>query len=101
MSPHDLLAKQDLALMPRRTAKSLTALSVEKITAPPAGRREHFDARIPGFALRVTRTGHKSWVLYYRIHRRIRRLTLGSFPAIKLDVARMQAREALEKVANF
>ncbi len=86
--------------MPRKTAKVLTALSVEKATPPAAGRKELFDARIPGFALRVTSTGHKSWVLFYRLRGRNRRLTIGGYPAIKLDMARKLAREALDKVAD-
>ena len=86
--------------MPRKTAKRLTVAFVEKVPAPVSGRKEHFDAILPGFALRVTSMGHKSWVLYYRVHGRNRRLTLGSYPAIKLDVARKLAREALERVAE-
>ena len=78
--------------MPRRTAKALTEASVQRIKAPDSGRREHFDSIVPGFALRVTGTGHKSWVMYYRRDGRNRRYTIGTYPAIELKEAREIAR---------
>lgn len=77
----------------------LTAAAVERIKAPPTGRVEYFDAVLPAFGLRVTEKGHKSWIVMYRAEGRLRRLTLGSYPAVKLDKARDLAREAFESAA--
>jgi integrase len=77
--------------------KHLSDLFVERVK-PTKQRREIFDASFGGLALRVTETGHKSWTLFYRIHGRQRRLTLGSWPALKPADARKRAAEALHKV---
>jgi integrase len=79
--------------------RKLTDLFVERVKAPTGGRRvEYFDAAFPGLALRVTNRGRKSFSLHYRMHGRLRRLTLGSYPAIKPAQARHEAMAALERV---
>jgi integrase len=76
----------------------LTAAAVDKLKAPASGRSEYFDASFPGFGVRVTDKGKKSWIVFYRLHGRQRRLTLGSYPAVTLATARKLASDALEKV---
>lgn len=66
--------------MPR---KKLTDLFVERVKPPEEGRVEYFDAVFGGLALRVTDTGHKSWSVHYRLGDRLRRYTIGNYPAIK------------------
>ena len=80
------------------TTKKLTDLFVERVTAPPRGRTEYFDASFPGLALRVSDKGRKSWSLFYRLHGRQRRFTLGRYPAIKPAQARTEAIKMLERV---
>lgn len=82
-------------------AKKLTAAGVERVKAAPPGKRiEHFDAALPGFALRVTDKGRKSWVVFYRHAGKLRRMTLGGYPALDLVDAREEARKALRRVAK-
>lgn len=81
--------------MPRR---KLTDLFVERLKPPAAGQVDYFDAAFPALALRVTANGVKSWSLFYRMHGRLRRLTLGRYPAIKPAQARREAQAALERV---
>ncbi len=81
--------------MPR---KRLTDLFVARVTPPRQGRVEYFDAAFAGLALRVTDRGRKSWSLHFRIGGRLRRLTLGSYPALTPAQARQEANLALEKV---
>jgi integrase len=78
--------------------KRLTDLFVERVKPPPHGRIEYFDAAFGGLALRVTERGHKSWSLHYRIRGRLRRLTIGSYPAVKPAEARRDAGRALDRV---
>ena len=78
--------------------RKLTDLFAERVKAAPRGRVEYFDATFGGLALRVTKSAHKSWSLYYRMGGRLRRLTLGNFPAIKPAQARREAGAALERV---
>jgi integrase len=79
--------------------KKLTDLGVERIRPPAQGRIEYFDASYGGLALRVTASGHKSWSQFYRSGGRVRRFTLGTFPALKPAGARREATRILEKVA--
>ncbi len=78
--------------------KKLTDTGVAKLRPPTTGRIEYFDSLLPGFALRVTANGHKSWVVFYRVGRRLRRYTIGTYPKISLSDARKRARAALEQV---
>jgi integrase len=78
--------------------KKLTDLFVERVPAPARGRLEYFDAAFPGLALRVTDKGRKSWSLFYRFDGRLRRFTLGAYPALKPAQARREAITALERV---
>src|SRR5690349_8505689 len=71
-------------------AKNLTARRVTALK-PRLTRYEIFDSRTPGLAIRVTPTGHKSWVLHYRHRGRHRRLTLGRYPDRTLAAARAKA----------
>jgi integrase len=78
--------------------KKLTDLFVERVKPPASGRIEYFDAVFGGLALRVTETGHKSWSVHYRSGKRLRRFTIGSYPALKPAQARREANTALERV---
>jgi integrase len=78
--------------------RKLTDLFAERVQPPAKGRIEYFDATFGGLSLRVTAQGNKSWSLFYRIGGRLRRLTIGQFPAIKPAQARREAGAALERV---
>jgi integrase len=78
----------------------LTAPFVDRAKAPKSGRVEYFDTLLPGFALRVTDKGTKSWVVFYRIDGKQVRRTLGKYPALDLAKARQAARESLELAAK-
>jgi len=82
--------------VPKRT---LTAASVERIKPPKEGQVDVFDAGYPGLALRVSYGGRKSWVFFYRIGQRLRRMSLGTYPALGLAQAHDAWREA-RKVAQ-
>jgi hypothetical protein len=79
---------------------AMQALTVRGIEAlkPRAKRYEVFDALTPGLAIRVTPNGHKSWVLLYRHHGRLRRLTLGRYPDRPLVDARTEAVHARGRI---
>jgi integrase len=78
--------------------RKLTDLFVERVKPPPHGRIEYFDAAFPGLALRITDNGGKSWCAFYRFKGRLRRFTIGRYPAIKPAQARREAAAALERV---
>jgi integrase len=81
--------------MPKR---ALTAAAVERLKPPAEGQAEHFDAGFPGLALRISYGGGRAWVYFYRVHGKLRRLTLGTYPALGLVGAREAWREARNAV---
>src|ERR1700731_886231 len=57
---------------------------------------DYFDASLPGFGLRVSYNGRKSWIVLYRCNGVKGRLTLGRFDVVPMADARERAREALK-----
>lgn len=78
--------------------KKLTAAGVERMKAPSSGRLEVFDTLLPGFGLRVSESGRKSWFVMYRLHGKLIRQTIDTYPKLDLEEARNRARAALEMV---
>src|SRR5215470_10526524 len=73
---------------------TLSVQGIRKTKAPGAGkRRERYDHEIPGFAIRVTDKGAKSYILVYSFHGRRRRYTIGRIGELSLEDAREKARE--------
>ena len=79
---------------------TFTETAVAEARAPAGARREIWDPGLPGFGLRVSGSGHKTWQLMYRFGGRKRRLMLGSYPALSLEMARDAAAAALDSVVR-
>jgi hypothetical protein len=78
----------------------LTVLSISKLVVRGGDRIEVWDGKLPGFGIRVTARGTKSFVLMYYTGGRKRRLTLGRYPMVSLGEARRRALQALSSLAN-
>ena len=50
-------------------------------------------------ALRLSVSGRKTWCVFFRVNRRLRRMTLGHYPDVTLHAARTKARQVLAEVA--
>jgi integrase len=74
--------------------RPLTNAAVERLKPPSSGQVDRFDRGYPGFCLRVSYGGRKTWVFFYRLGGRLRRMTLGTYPAIGLAEAREAWRKA-------
>ena len=79
--------------------ENLTASFVES-ARPGKGRVEYWDKELPGFGLRVTKTGVKTFCAVYRVGGIKRRLTLGKYPTVTLKAARKAAKRALGAAQN-
>ena len=66
---------------------------------PVSGRVEHWDAALPGFGLRISARGTKTWMLMSRLRGRQRRFKIGRYPQLDLASARAVARDYLVKIA--
>ena len=59
-----------------------------RIKPPKAGQADYFDKGYPGLALRISYGGAKAWVYFYRLHGKLRRMSLGRYPGMSLTEAR-------------
>jgi hypothetical protein len=67
-------------------------------TLKPTGRRvDHFDRSVTGLALRLSVSGRKTWCVFFRVNRRLRRMTVGHYPAVTLQEARHGATVACSR----
>src|SRR5215472_5133524 len=78
-----------------------TDRTLKALKPPPRPKQlDYFDNSLPGFGLRISYNGRKSWVVLYRCNGVKGRLTLGRFDVVPLVEAREQARNALKMVAR-
>lgn len=83
----------------------ITKSMVDKLVAPSpiAGEKTQViyrDESLTGFSVRVTSAGVKSFVVEKRIGRKVRRITLGRYPALTAERARHKALELLGEIAG-
>ena len=79
--------------------KNLTAAFVEKVK-PNGKRTDYFDDSLPGFSLRVSEKGVKTWCVSYRFAGKWTRYTFGTYPIILLAEARQTAKDSLHDAAH-
>jgi integrase len=91
-----------ISLLPQRypgAIMSLTELTARKLKAPAKGRRrERYDRLIPGFGIRITDRGVRSYIFMYTFRGRRRRYTIGRIDEIGIEDARERARELRAQV---
>ena len=73
---------------------------MKRLQPPAHGQLDVFDQGFPGLALRVSYGGRKSWTYFYRLGGKLRRMTMGTYPALSLAAAREAWREARQDVAR-
>jgi integrase len=75
---------------------ALTELALRHLK--PEGRTTYFDATTPGFALRATPGGARTFVIVHGPERARRWETIGHYPRVSLKEAREQARVRLAEI---
>lgn len=78
----------------------LTKTAVEALTLPAQGYAIHWDSEIPGFGVRVTSGGVKSYILQARIRGREKRITLARCNDISADTARKRAMQLRGEISG-
>ncbi|HEY1753210.1 MAG TPA: Arm DNA-binding domain-containing protein, partial [Caulobacteraceae bacterium] len=74
-------------------AQRLDDNAVKGFAAPAKGNRITYDSEVPGFGVRVTASGARSFILNYRTRSGLeRRYTIGAFPTWKTTAAREEAK---------
>ncbi len=79
-------------------ADRLTDNQIKALPVPETGNRITYDEDVKGFGVRVTSAGARAFILNYRVARRERRITIGSFPDWKTPAAREQAKALKRRI---
>lgn len=69
----------------------LTDLQIRKLKAPPSGQKTYFDDSLPGFGIRISQGGAKSYVVMFGRRRQLK--TIGRYPDLGLADARRTAKQ--------
>lgn len=77
----------------------LTDLQIKKLHAPTQGQKTYFDEGMPGFGLRVSQGGARSFVVVYGKKRQLK--TIGRYPDVGLADARRAAKKLLGDLATL
>jgi integrase len=78
----------------------LTKAVIDKLPIPAEGYALYRDDELPGFGVRVTHAGVKSFFLEKRIHRKVKRLTIGRQGVLTAEQARREAVKLLGRIAS-
>lgn len=76
----------------------LTDLQIKRMHPPKQGQRTVFDDALPGFGVRISQGGSKSFVVMYGKKRHLK--TIGRYPALTLAEARKDARRLLVELQD-
>src|SRR5262245_53150987 len=78
--------------------RKFTSRLIASLKPPAVGQLDIWDASLPGFGMRLSAGGRRTWVVMYRLGSRKYRYTLGTHPAMALAQARSEAKAALAMV---
>ncbi len=85
---------------PQTLPQKITKSYVDKLSTPETGQAFIRDTELKGFAVRVTSSGAKSFILEKRIDGKVKRLTLGRYPELTVEQARKEAHKLLGHIAT-
>ena len=72
---------------------SLTDIVVRNAQQPEQGQTTLWDKSLPGFGLRISQGGTRSWTVMLGVDRRL--VTIGRYPVVTLAAARNEAKRIL------
>ncbi len=71
-----------------------TRSTLDSLPPSEKGKRSmYYDSKVPYLAVRVSNTGHKSFLIYRGLNGRVLKRTLGAYPAMTIEQARFLAGE--------
>jgi len=85
---------------PQIVSQKITKSYVDRLSTPETGQAFIRDTELKGFAVRITSSGAKSFILEKRIDGKVKRLTLGRYPELTVEQARKEAHKLLGHIAT-
>ena len=82
------------------TELKFTMSAVGKLAPPAVGKDTYRDAETPGLYLAVTAKGIKTFSYVRRVGARVRRVTIGRYPGVTVELARKQALHLAAEIAQ-
>jgi integrase len=83
----------------------LTKSVIDKLSIPKAGgggqtaQKRYYDESMKGFGVRITSGGTKAFFIEKLISKKLRRITLGQYPVLTVEMARKKAQALLGQIA--
>ncbi len=74
---------------------NFTVRKIDSLKPSASGQIDYWDKALPGFGVRLSPGGRKSFIVMYRAGGRKRRFTIGTHPPMSVAVARMEAKAIL------
>ena len=78
----------------------LSKSAIDKLPPPVSGYALHWDDALPGFGLRITASGVRSFIVQRRINGKEHRVTLGRYGVLTPEQGRREAQKFLGQVAQ-
>ena len=78
---------------------NLTKTVVDKTPTPATGQAFIRDSKLPGFGMRITSGGARTFIVEKRIDGRVRRIKIGRFGELTCEQARKEAQRLLGRIA--
>ena len=72
---------------------NLTDLAIKRLKPPEKGQATTWDTSLPGFGVRCSQGGTKTFIVMHGKHRK--RVSIGRYPIVSLSAARQKAKEVL------
>jgi integrase len=82
------------------TVRKFTDRGIPNSVIDGQSQTDYWDKSLPGFGLRVSAGGTRTWMVMYRYNGTKRRMKLGNYPAKGLADARNDAKAALKKAED-
>jgi integrase len=77
---------------------TLTDISLRALKPPATGQIVYYDKSLPGFGIRISQGGSRTWILVDSRSKRRTKLKIGRYPLLSLSQAREEARKRLASV---
>ena len=79
----------------------ITKSLVDKLQLPESGnQKRYYDDSLTGFGVRITSSGVKAFFVQTMVNGTQKRITLGRYPSLTVEMARREAKKLLGKIAT-